>query len=72
MTDSTTNQTENNNRHLPKGTLVVNTDDGESGRIIEVCTFRRNGIDAFSYAVQTADGREVWEVGELFVPPKND
>jgi hypothetical protein len=31
-------------------------------------TYRRNGIDAFSYAVQTSDGREVWEVGELFVP----
>ncbi|MCI0364932.1 MAG: hypothetical protein L0219_13725 [Phycisphaerales bacterium] len=65
-----TNRTEttNTNRRLPKGTLVVNSDDGESGRIIEVCTFRRNGIDAFSYVVQTAYGREVWEVGELFVP----
>ena len=63
-------ETTNNNRRLPKGTLVVHTDDGESGRIIEVCTFRRNGIDAFSYAVQTASGREVWEVGELFVPPQ--
>jgi hypothetical protein len=69
-----TNETEttNNNRRLHKGTLVVNSDDGESGRIIEVCTFRRNGIDAFSYAVQTAYGREVWEVGELFVPQIND
>lgn len=68
----TTNRTTNNNRRLPKDTLVVNTDDGESGRIIEVCTLRRNGIDAFSYAVQTAYGREVWEVGELFVPQVND
>lgn len=62
-----TNSTTKTHRRLPKGTLVVSTDDGESGRIIEVCTFRRNGVDAFSYAVQTAYGREVWEVGELFV-----
>ena len=65
------NETTKTNRRLLKGTLVVNTDDGERGQIIEVCTFRRNGIDAFSYAVQTADGREVWEVGELFVPEQN-
>jgi len=57
-----------NLRRLEPGTLVVSKEDGEPGRIIEVCTFRRNGIDAFSYAVQTEYGREVWEVGELFAP----
>jgi hypothetical protein len=57
-----------NLRRLQPGTLVVSKEDGEPGRIIGVCTFRRNGIDASSYAVQTEYGREVWEVGELFVP----
>lgn len=57
-----------NLRRLQPGTLVVSKEDGEPGRIIEVCTFRRNGLDAFSYAVRTEYGREVWEVGELFVP----
>lgn len=57
-----------NLRRLEPSTLVISKEDGEPGRIIDVCTFRRNGIDAFSYAVRTADGREVWEVGDLFVP----
>ena len=71
MTSPTNHKTTKTNRRLQCGTLVVNTNDGESGQVIEVCTFRRNGIDAFSYAVQTAYGREVWEVGELFVPEQN-
>lgn len=56
------------NRRLTSGTLVVSREDGEPGRIVRACTFRRNGIDAWSYVVWTAAGREVWEVGELFVP----
>ncbi len=42
-----------NLRRLQPGTLVVSKEDGEPGQIIEICTFRRNGIDAFSFAVQT-------------------
>jgi hypothetical protein len=57
-----------NNRRLTPGTRVVSTQDGEPGQIVRICTFRRNGIDAWSYVVQTANGREVWEAGELFVP----
>lgn len=56
------------NRRLTPGTLVVSREDGEPGRIVRVCTFRRNGLDARSYLVDTAYGREIWEVGELFVP----
>jgi hypothetical protein len=63
-----TNTTTNTNRRLTPGTLVVSREDGEPGRMVRVCTFRRNGQDAWSYLVQTAYGREVWEVGELFVP----
>jgi hypothetical protein len=63
-----TTSTKNANRRLTPGTLVVSREDGEPGRVIQVCTFRRNGIDAWSYVVQTTDGREVWEAGELFVP----
>jgi len=64
----TTSTTKNANRRLKPGTLVVGVEDGEPGRIVRVCTFRRNGIDAWSYLVDTAYGQEVWEVGELFVP----
>lgn len=59
-----------NHKRLTPGTPVVNTGDGEPGRIVRVCTFRRNGIDAWSYVVQTVYGREIWETGELFVPEK--
>ncbi len=62
------NTTTKTNRRLTPGTLVVSYEDGEPGEIVRVCTFRRNGIYAWSYLVQTAAGREVWEVGELFVP----
>lgn len=67
-TQMTTNETRNANRRLTPGTQVVSTQDGEPGRVVRVCTFRRNGIDAWSYLVDTTYGREVWEVGELFVP----
>ena len=56
------------NRRLPKGTLVVSHEDGESGRIVNVSSFRRNGVDAWSYVVETQYGNEVWEVDGLFVP----
>jgi hypothetical protein len=56
------------NRGLPGGTRVVSKLDGEAGRIERVCTYRRNGSGAWSYLVQTAGGREIWEAGELFVP----
>ena len=57
----------NPNRHLKPGMRVVNIEDGEPGRIVRVCSYRRNGEDAYSYLVETAYGREVWEVGELSV-----
>jgi len=62
------NATTKTNRRLTPGSLVVSREDGEPGKIVRVCTFRRNGSDAWSYLVQTAAGREIWEVGELFVP----
>ena len=60
------------NRRLKAGTLVVSTEDGEPGHIVRVCTHRRNGVDAWSYLVETQYGREIWEVGELFVPDQKD
>jgi hypothetical protein len=60
--------TKNANRRLPRGTRVVSTEDGEPGRILDVSTYRRNGIDAWSYVVETAYGREIWHAGDLFVP----
>ena len=60
--------TKNDNRRLTPGTKVVSLNDGEPGRILQICTFRRNGIDAWSYLVRTAEGREIWEAGELFTP----
>ena len=58
-----TNQ--NANRNLKPGTKVVSNQDAEPGTIVGVCTFRRNGTDAWSYLVDTAYGREVWEVGQI-------
>ena len=60
------------NRRLKAGTLVVSNEDGEPGHIVRVSTCRRNGIDAWSYVVETQYGREIWEVGELFVPDQQD
>ncbi len=64
-TNMTTNQ---NTKRLARGTPVVSTEDGEAGTILRVCTFQRNGIDAWSYLVETAYGREIWHRGDLFVP----
>ena len=55
------------NRRLQAGTMVVSTEDAEPGRIVRVATYRRNGLDAWSYVVETAHGREVWDAGECFV-----
>lgn len=63
----TTNAT-NANRNLKPGTMVVSTLDGEPGRVVRICTCRRNGCQAWSYLVDTANGREIWEAGELFLP----
>ena len=56
------------NRRLRPGTAVVSNEDAEPGRIVRVCTYRRNGVDAWCYVVETAHGREVWDAGTLFVP----
>ena len=66
MTNAT-NTTKTNHR-LARGTQVVSREDGEAGRIVRVSTFRRNGIDAWSYLVDTAYGREIWDASDLFVP----
>ena len=63
-----TDPTTRTNRRLAKERLVVSHEDGEPGRIVNVCSYRRNGVDAWSYVVKTQYGEEVWEVGELFVP----
>ena len=68
MTKTTTSETTNANRHLKLATMVVSKNDGERGTVVRVCTYRRNGQDAWSYLVDTTDGREIWEAGELFVP----
>lgn len=65
-TDDTT--TIRANRRLKPGTLVVSKLDGEPGRIAQVAAFRRNGIDAWSYEVETKYGREEWDASRLFVP----
>ncbi len=62
--------TKNANRRLTPGARVVSKTDGEPGRVVRVSTYRRNGIDAWSYLVATADGREIWDASELFVPEK--
>lgn len=61
-------ETNRANRRLTPGTKVVSTLDGEPGRIVRVCNFRRNGIDAWSYEVDTQYGREEWDASKLFVP----
>jgi len=56
------------NRNLQPNTLVVSKLDGEPGRVIRIATYRRNGVDAWSYLVETGDGREHWHAGDLFIP----
>lgn len=53
---------------LPAGTPVVSTLDGEPGRIIKVCSQNRSRTKATAYVVRTAEGREVWEVQDIFLP----
>ncbi len=61
----------NANRNLKPGTMVVSKIDGEPGKVVRICTYRRNGCQAWSYLVDTASGREIWEAGELFVPTQD-
>ena len=63
--------TTNANRRLTTGTMVVSKSDGEPGRVMRIGTYRRNGIDAWSYLVETAHGQEIWDAGDLFVPEKD-
>jgi hypothetical protein len=63
-----TNETTTNIRNLPAGTLVVSTLDGEPGRVVEVCTQNRSRTKATSYVVLTNDGREIWDVSDIFLP----
>ncbi len=56
---------------LPSGTGVVNTNDGEAGRVVGTlgvgCTGR-----ATSYLVETAYGREAWKAREIVVIEPTD
>jgi hypothetical protein len=63
-----TNDATNDLRNLSAGTLVVSTLDGEPGRIVEVCTQNRSRTKATSYVVLTNDGREIWDVSDMFLP----
>ena len=47
MTDAT-------NKHLPNGTKVVNTDDGEPGTIVNAFTFDPQTGEWTEYEVETA------------------
>ena len=61
----------NATRRLQPGTQVVSKTDGEPGRVVRVATHRRNGIDAWSYLIETAYGQETWDAGELFIPEQD-
>lgn len=65
-TTSTTNATADRGtyRHLEPSTQVFSREDGEAGRIVRVSTYRRNGIGAWSYLVDTAHGREIWDASD--------
>jgi hypothetical protein len=54
MTDAT-------NKHLPAGTKVLNTDDGEPGTILNGFTFNQATGEWTEYEVETAYGIERWE-----------
>lgn len=60
-------KTSQTNRRLQPGTTVISTLDGERGTVLNVCTYRRNGIDAWSYLIETDAGREIWHSGDLMV-----
>ncbi|MFO0836978.1 MAG: hypothetical protein U1D55_19450 [Phycisphaerae bacterium] len=66
-----TTTTKNANGCLKPGTQVVSKTDGEPGRVVRVCTYRRSGIRAWSYVVETAYGQEIWDASDLFVPGKD-
>jgi len=67
----TTNTTKTN-RNLKPGTKVVSMIDMEPGTIVGVCTFRANGQDAFTYTVDTAYGREEWEIKDTALAGSQD
>lgn len=54
-------------QNLKPGTRVISTLDGEPGTVVRVSTYRRNGQRAWSYIVDTAYGREVWQAGDVIV-----
>lgn len=64
---NTNNTTTTNANHKP-GTKVVSKIDGEPGTVVGICTYCRNGFQAWSYLVDTASGREIWHRGDLFLP----
>jgi hypothetical protein len=55
------------NRRLAPGTEVFSREDGEPGTIVRIATRRRNGVDAWSYLVDTANGRETWDASDCQV-----
>ena len=71
MNMTKTNDATDDLRNLPAGTLVVSTLDGEPGRVVEVCTKNRSRTKATSYVVLTDDGREIWDVADIILPPND-
>ncbi|MBI5763653.1 MAG: hypothetical protein HZA51_09040 [Planctomycetes bacterium] len=67
-TTKRTNEPTTDLYHLPRGTMVVSTLDGESGTILKVASQNRPRTKASAYVVQTTDGREIWDVQDLFIP----
>lgn len=59
-----TTTTNNANKTLGTGTLVINAEDGESGRVCRINQFRRSGLRAWTYLVRTAQGFEIWDASQ--------
>ena len=62
-----TNQPTTDLYHLSRGTPVFSTLDAESGTIIKVASQNRPRTKATAYVVLTNDGREIWDVQDIFV-----
>lgn len=55
------------NNHLPAGTKVLNTDDGEPGTILNGFTWIPQTGEWTEYEVETAYGIERWERRKFIV-----
>jgi hypothetical protein len=53
--------TDHANKHLPAGTKVLNTEDGEPGTILNEFTWNPQTGEWTEYEVETAYGIERWQ-----------